>query len=92
MCNTELFPVHAWSCRGPHQYELVDSLPRSSQNTGVRYQCADIDTLKACLLAYFCRCFGDADERAIDAGPWCEEETEFDPRTFQAFTWKAGGR
>ncbi len=75
---------------GTTWYDLVDSLPRSSngQMGGTRTRCKDLGSFQALLQWYAINKFSPADEKYIDTNQWDDIMCNFDPRVFQAFVWK----
>jgi len=79
---------------GSSWYDIVDSLPRRSDNHydklgATRTRCKDRDSLQSVLQWYACSKFSPADEKYIDTNEWDDVMCNFDPRVFQAFVWKA---
>lgn len=75
---------------GTTWYDLVDSLPRSSNGIlgGTRTRCKDLGSFQALLQWYAFNKFSPADEKYIDTNQWDDIMCNFDPRVFQAFVWK----
>ena len=68
-------------------YDFVDSNAHKPQNAAVRIWCADIETLRLCLLWFACRQLTPDNQRLIGSKPFNVADAESDPRTFQAFAW-----
>ena len=68
-------------------YDFVDSNAHKPQNAAVRIWCADIETLRLCLLWFACRQLTPDNQRLIGSKPFNVADAEADPRTFQAFAW-----
>mmetsp|Transcript_6686 Transcript_6686/g.9938 ORF Transcript_6686/g.9938 Transcript_6686/m.9938 type:complete len:86 (+) Transcript_6686:117-374(+) len=53
----------------------------------VRLRCTDKASLKVLLRWYACKKFSHQDRRYIDTYKWEDQNSDFDPRVFQAFIW-----
>ena len=52
-----------------------------------RIRCLDEESLSVALRWYACARFNSENLNYIDAYPWDDHSTDFDPRVFQAFVW-----
>ena len=52
-----------------------------------RIRCLDEEALSTALKWYACAKFNSENLNYIDAYPWNDNSTDFDPRVFQAFVW-----
>ncbi|CAB9513461.1 expressed unknown protein [Seminavis robusta] len=52
-----------------------------------RIRCLDEEALSVALRWYACAKFNSENLNYIDAYPWDDQSTDFDPRVFQAFVW-----